>query len=164
MESGSPHVVTIAPLTPGHLAELLAFYRSLSEEVVRFYRPFEPVDAATLGAHLDEVAAGRCRSWAVRGREGTILGHGFISGLDAVPVLGIGLHQDYLSRGIGRRLMEWMLREADAAGLPKVTLTVVKTNTRARRLYESVGFVAMGETSFRAFGDSLYMERHLPPA
>lgn len=162
--SVDPREVRIEPLSPRHLQGLLAFYRSLSEEVTRFYRPFHPIDARTIGAHLDAVAEDQAWSWAVRDAQGAIVGHGFITGILSTPVLGIGLHQDYLSQGIGRRLMEWMLRAADAAGLPKVTLTVVKTNTRARRLYESVGFVAMGETSFRAPGDSLYMERHLPPA
>ncbi len=162
--SVDPVDLRIEPLSPQHHGELLAFYRSLSEDVAWFYRPFEPVDAATLGAHLDEVAAGRCSSWAVRGPEGMILGHGFIGGLDAVPVLGIGLHQDYLSRGIGRRLMEWMLDAADARRLPVVTLTVMKANQRARRLYERMGFAVMGEVSFRAPRDSLAMERRLPAA
>ncbi|NLN91340.1 MAG: GNAT family N-acetyltransferase [candidate division WS1 bacterium] len=162
--SVDPVDLRIEPLSPQHLGELLTFYRSLSADVAWFYRPFEPVDGATLGAHLEGVAAGRCRSWAVRGPEGAILGHGFIGGLDAVPVLGIGLHQDYLSRGIGRRLMEWMLDDADARRLAVVTLTVMKANERARRLYERVGFAVTGEADFRAPGDSLAMERRLPTA
>lgn len=152
----------IEPLAPQHLGELLAFYRSLSDEVVWFYRPFEPIDEGTLGTHLTEVAEGRCHSWAVRDLCRRIVGHGFIAGLDATPVLGIGLHQDYHSRGIGRALMECMLAHADDEELPVVSLTVVKANERARRLYESLGFYTTGEVSFRAPGDSLSMERRRP--
>jgi len=60
--------------------------------------------------------------------------------------------------------MEWMLDDADARRLAVVTLTVMKANERARRLYERVGFAVTGEADFLAPGDSLAMERRLPTA
>lgn len=58
------------------------------------------------------------------------------------------LHQlqlagDVRGQGLGRRLLEQILAEADRAGAP-VTLSVLKANP-ARRLYERLGFIAIGE-------------------
>lgn len=46
-------------------------------------------------------------------------------------------------KGIGRALLDELLAEADAAGVD-VTLSVLKANP-ARRLYERLGFVQVGE-------------------
>ena len=51
---------------------------------------------------------------------------------------------EYQGQGIGTRLIGEMLREAHQQGLP-VTLRVLKVNP-ARRLYERLGFVVVGET------------------
>lgn len=58
------------------------------------------------------------------------------------------LHQLQLAgnvrgQGLGHRLLEQILAEADRASVP-VTLSVLKANP-ARRLYERLGFVAIGE-------------------
>ena len=58
------------------------------------------------------------------------------------------LHQlqlagDVRGQGLGRRILEQILTEADRARVP-VTLSVLKANP-ARRLYERLGFVAIGE-------------------
>ena len=58
------------------------------------------------------------------------------------------LHQlqlagDVRGQGLGRRILEQILTEADRARVP-VTLSVLKANP-ARRLYERLGFVAVGE-------------------
>ena len=58
--------------------------------------------------------------------------------------LGIGIHADYRGRGIGRRLIEATIASAWRYGLERIELTVFKSNARARRLYEAVGFQLEG--------------------
>ena len=55
-------------------------------------------------------------------------------------------------RGIGRRLVEQAVAEAEAEGCHLVQLTTDKRRTEARTFYESLGFVASHEG----------MKRHLP--
>ena len=133
--------VRIRELTIDDAEALLAFYRSLSEAVVWFYQPFREPDLATMVDHLTGGSDGRRLIQGIVNDEGHILGHGFILGSrEPEPVFGIGLHQDIHGQGWGRRLMESVLAKADDLGLPLVTLTVVKTNLRAIRLYERLGY------------------------
>jgi ribosomal protein S18 acetylase RimI-like enzyme len=55
--------------------------------------------------------------------------------------------------------MKYVLREADKRNLPIITLTVLKDNSNARKLYEKMGFEIKGEETFRQEKDSHYMER-----
>jgi ribosomal protein S18 acetylase RimI-like enzyme len=92
--------------------------------------------------------------------EGSVEGHGFLWNVDGDhPVLGIGLRERAQGQGWGRALMEALLADADARGLPEVHLTVLKDNVRACHLYESVDFLVVGETTFRGENDSLCMVR-----
>ena len=43
-------------------------------------------------------------------------------------------------RGVGRLLMDAMLRELDALGAPRVVLATMVSNTNAQRLFASAGF------------------------
>lgn len=153
----------IRPLTSDDCGALLAFYESLDDDVNWFYRPFGDATRGKLAAHLAEGDAGAAITLGVvESTElgGRILGHAFISEVDGPrPTFGIGLHQDLIGQGWGRRLMEACVAAADVRALPLVTLTVLKTNERAVPLYESLGFVRTGECTFRSDNDSLAMER-----
>jgi ribosomal protein S18 acetylase RimI-like enzyme len=54
------------------------------------------------------------------------------------------VHPDYRGRGIGSRLLEAALRNADEIGLERVDLEVFATNAGAIKLYERHGFVQEG--------------------
>ncbi|MGE5509005.1 MAG: N-acetyltransferase family protein [Chitinophagales bacterium] len=59
--------------------------------------------------------------------------------------LSLAVHEEYQGRGIGRRLMQALLDVADNyLGLARTELEVVSDNTRAIRLYESLGFQVEG--------------------
>jgi ribosomal protein S18 acetylase RimI-like enzyme len=77
-------------------------------------------------------------------RDGTAIGllklHRGEQGWD---LLQIQLDPTLHGQGVGRRILEDLLAEADAARMP-VTLGVLKANP-ARRLYERLGFVQTGE-------------------
>ena len=56
----------------------------------------------------------------------------------------IALHPAYRGRGFGRRLLEAVLAEAGARGLPRVSLICFEQNVVAIALYDSLGFVEGG--------------------
>lgn len=150
----------IRPLTLPDAAALLDFYQSLTEAVTYFFQPWPEATAEILTQHLADAEAGKHVVLGLVTAEGTVEGHGFIWNVDTnEPVLGIGLRERAQGLGWGRLLMGALLAEADARNLPQVYLTVLKDNRRAQNLYESVGFVAQGEVTFRAPNDSLKMVR-----
>lgn len=59
-------------------------------------------------------------------------------------VLGLGVISDYRGRGIGRALMAATLQAAKERGISRIELTVRVDNERAKRLYESFGFMTEG--------------------
>lgn len=153
--------IRIRLLTTEDCSRLFEFYSALSEDVTALFEPFGPtITEETIRAHLAETDAGRHTSLGLIAGDGSIAGHGFILSLDtAKPVFGIGLRDTFHGRGLGRRLMEAVLRAGDGQGLPGITLTVLKVNTKAKALYEKQGFVVTGQATFRDANDSWYMER-----
>ncbi len=66
---------------------------------------------------------------------------------DEVFLANIGLLPEYQSRGIGSRVIQSVLDDARARGLP-VSLSVLRPNP-ARRLYERLGFAVVEESPER---------------
>lgn len=72
--------------------------------------------------------------------------------------LGIGIEAAYRGAGLGRQLMLTAIEFARAEpGLQWIDIRVFASNTRARRLYQSLGFVEIGEVKdrFRIDGVSI---------
>lgn len=61
-----------------------------------------------------------------------------------IPEVLIAVDADRRRRGIGRTLMEALVVCAEEAGEPGLCLSVSNQNAGAVRLYERVGFVAIG--------------------
>ena len=78
---------------------------------------------------VDGVRAGRLR--VVRRR-------------DLVEIAGLQLMPEHQSRGVGRAVVEGVVAQARADGLP-VELGVEKDNPRAREFWERCGFAYVGE-------------------
>lgn len=57
---------------------------------------------------------------------------------------GVGVLQEFWGYGIGRSLLQEVVRWADREGLEKLNLQVLETNHKAIRLYESLGFEVEG--------------------
>jgi putative acetyltransferase len=77
----------------------------------------------------------------------------------AGEVYMIAVREDMHGRGIGRALMEAMLDLADNwLQLSRVGLMVWATNTRAIRLYESLGFELEGTLKRYVFGRGRYLD------
>ncbi len=52
----------------------------------------------------------------------------------------------FVGQGIGTRLIEQVIRQAEKKGVQKIILWVIKDNVKARKFYEANGFVDSGET------------------
>ena len=74
--------------------------------------------------------------------------YGLLRGLDegySTPALGVAVRADEQGRGYARATMTALHGEARARGATGIRLRVDAANTRARRLYESLGYAYRGE-------------------
>ncbi len=78
--------------------------------------------------------------------EGTAIGQLDLHRAEAIEVLEIALIPGLQGRGLGTALLGLVLAEADERGIP--TRLHVEDGNPARRLYERLGFVAVGVTGF----------------
>jgi ribosomal protein S18 acetylase RimI-like enzyme len=71
-----------------------------------------------------------------------IVGYSWISGIEGadIPLLGIGVIDEYHNVGLGRALLRLMIDDARRLGLERVRLGVWADNPRAIHVYKSVGF------------------------
>lgn len=63
---------------------------------------------------------------------------------DEAHILKFGILPDYRGRSIGRTLISYVLRDLYTNAAKWITLEVRKSNTIARKLYESLGFSEVG--------------------
>jgi ribosomal protein S18 acetylase RimI-like enzyme len=72
-----------------------------------------------------------------------IVGYGMLRGWDEgfqVPSLGIIIHPTYRNQGFGKKFIEFLHNQARIKGSAKIRLKVYRDNTRALRLYKSLGY------------------------
>ena len=72
-----------------------------------------------------------------------IVGYCWIDGLgnnDPIPMLGIGVIDEYHEVGLGKSLLRLMIDQARTLGLDRIQLGVWADNPRAIHVYQSVGF------------------------
>ena len=101
----------------------------------------------TPGLFLHELKVPFSRTTLLRACNGTRATLGYICRWlvgDEVHVLNIAVHPEYRGQGLGRRLVESVIAEADQAGARLVTLEVRRENAEARGLYRKLGFVDAG--------------------
>lgn len=138
--------IKLRVLTDSDQDALLEFYLSLNSETVKFFHPWEFTIEA-IQKHCQAVMDQDHISVVAENGHGKIIGHAFINGIKTKkPVFGIGLREDYKGIGLGKKLMRYVLSKARARGLRRITLTVIKENTKARALYEKFGFKVAGQT------------------
>jgi ribosomal-protein-alanine N-acetyltransferase len=75
----------------------------------------------------------------------SIIGYGVMSvGAGEAHVLNLCVAADYRCRGLGRRMLAYLLERGAAAGMDEAFLEVRPSNTPAIRLYHGVGFEQVG--------------------
>lgn len=125
---------------PGWEAALGELFKALeASSELRYFSP-HPHDSAT----LRDIAARTGRDvhcLLVEGR--TVLGYGLLRGWDEgykVPSLGIAVHPDARSIGLGRVLMDYLEMMAAYRGAASVRLRVKQSNLFAASIYARRGY------------------------
>lgn len=104
-------------------------------------------DATNLVAVLDSTVVGNAGLNRHTGRRSHAAG------------IGIGVHDDFTGRGIGRALMTELIAVADNwLNLRRLELNVYADNAPAIALYESLGFKREGLYADYAFRDGAYVD------
>ncbi|MGK5115149.1 MULTISPECIES: ribosomal protein S18-alanine N-acetyltransferase [unclassified Geodermatophilus] len=124
-------------LRPMRLTDLTAVL-ALEEEL------FAP-DTWTAAMYRDELARTDTRHYLVAEDDGRVVGYaGLIAYDDEAHVATIGVATDRQGEGIGARLLDALLAEADRRGSPVVLLEVRADNEVAQGLYRRRGFAEIG--------------------
>lgn len=98
----------------------------------------------SLHAFTESVANSNYR-FLVAEEEGEILGYcGFVYVLDEAEIPNVCVSVEARKRGIGRALMEELIKTAKELGVVTLHLEVRQSNVAAQRLYRSVGFEEVG--------------------
>lgn len=137
-------------------------------------RPDEIADDSVRRMIVDLAERGR-GVYLVAERAGTIVGHALLEPLSLavtshVVRLTIAVHEGHQGQGVGRALMNELLRWARSSPrVEKVELQVRSSNDRAIALYRSLGFVEEGRKTRRlklgpdAYLDDIYMALWVGP-
>jgi ribosomal-protein-alanine N-acetyltransferase len=140
------------------LADLAAVL-ALEEEL------FAP-DTWTAAMYRDELARTDTRHYLVAEEDGRVVGYaGLIAYDDEAHVATIGVATDRQGEGIGARLLDALLAEADRRGSPVVLLEVRADNEVAQGLYRRRGFAEIGRRRgyYQPSGaDAVVMKREKP--
>ncbi len=64
--------------------------------------------------------------------------------LDEAHITNVAVHPQYQSKGLGRKIMEALIREARQRSMHRITLEVRKSNEAAIRLYKGMDFLVSG--------------------
>ena len=80
------------------------------------------------------------------------------AGDDAAVIYQMWVAKEYRGQGIGRLLIEEIIRWASELNISTLKLGVITANTAAVRLYESIGFVATGELELLKPGSQLRVQ------
>ena len=159
--SRSGSKLTARPLVSGDVKKLQAFHRSLSEETKSRFTPHAH-DAETIPTYIARSASGEDLILVLQSDAGEIVGYFFLwEFLEPVPLLGIGLADEWQGEGLGPQLMQLLIDHARAADREGIELTTVPDNERAYRLYESCGFDYLGDVENVAGDGRVVVERRM---
>jgi ribosomal-protein-alanine N-acetyltransferase len=99
----------------------------------------------TEGMFRQEVTDGYLSRSRVALLEGHVVGYTVSWFLrDEVHLLNIAVAREHQGRGYARRMLVWLIGEAERCGRGTITLEVRESNVAARSLYEAQGFVVTG--------------------
>src|SRR5579872_4311666 len=83
-----------------------------------------------------------CRVIALRNQ---VIGYGVMSvGAGEAHILNLCIAESHRCRGLGRRMLAYLLERGATAGMSEAFLEVRPSNTAAIRLYQAVGFEQVG--------------------
>lgn len=132
------------PLDPRNLSLLWASPDRAEEIAVLHARLFDPPwDASSIASSIEHPASA---SFIAQVREPPVLA-GFVIGriaADEAEILSIGVAPEWQRRGVGRRMVEGLVRASRRAEVKRLFLEVASDNYAAGALYQGLGFVPAG--------------------
>jgi len=124
--------VTFVELREEHLDDVMAI------ELEAYPEPW------TAGLFRDEIRNG-CSFFYVLLKDSEVVGYGgFWLVLDEAHITSVTVRDGYRGRGLGKRLVAFLLRLAGELGARTATLEVRASNIRAQGLYLGLGFSVVG--------------------
>jgi lipopolysaccharide/colanic/teichoic acid biosynthesis glycosyltransferase/ribosomal protein S18 acetylase RimI-like enzyme len=126
---------------PGDAPVLLDLLEGIDRAFFRPH-PFTLAEAERIAAHAGRDVYGMLMDGD------RAVAYGLLRGLDegyTTPAVGVAVRSELQGRGFARATMVALLAEARARGAEGIRLRVHADNTRARRLYESLGYTYRGE-------------------
>ena len=136
--------ITLRKVRSGDANLFIEYFQGLSERSRYFFRPFD-FTVANVESVAGNPGSNDCFRMAAtivcHGRE-IIVGYAWLEGLEGkdVPMLGVGIIDDYQERGLGRLMLLALLDVGRDMGIQAIRLGVNDDNPRAIHVYESVGF------------------------
>lgn len=128
----SPAIVSLRDLTFADLPRIISIEQASFSTPWRrttFEGLLRREDADLIGATLGEELAGYAITWTI---------------LDQAELGNVAVTPEARRQGVGRLLVEGALRRVRARGARECFLEVRESNAAARRLYEELGFAAIG--------------------
>lgn len=148
-------LIRIGPVGRTDGERLGEFFDGLSERTRAVFGPHYRFDRE----HAEQIAQGgqgdRSKKYfvAVHETAGDRAGSAPLVGLTwfwhwtcKVPWFGIMIADAYQNRGLGQKMLQTMMAEAERSGKGGILLTTAKTNVRAQELYKRNGFNALGHS------------------
>jgi ribosomal-protein-alanine N-acetyltransferase len=135
---------TTIPIDPRNLSLLWASSDRADEIAALHARLFDPAwDTESIVNSIEDPTSA---SFIAQIREPAVLA-GFVLGriaADEAEIITIGVAPEWQKRGIGRRMVEGLVRAARRAEVKRVYLEVATDNLAAGALYTSMGFRPAG--------------------
>ena len=69
---------------------------------------------------------------------------GLLRSFDEADVMNVAVAPDFRNRGVGRRMLQELMRRGTGRGIRRYTLEVRQSNDAAIHLYEKLGFASVG--------------------
>jgi [ribosomal protein S18]-alanine N-acetyltransferase len=144
IESSMMRHETDAPLDPNNISLLWASPDRVGDIAALHARLFDPPwDDESITQLVEHPAAA---AFVAQVREPKSLA-GFIIGqiaADEAEILSVGVAPEWQRRGIARHMIEGLTRAARLAEVKRLFLEAAADNTAAIKLYNSLGFTAVG--------------------
>lgn len=172
-QSAKAMAARLRPAAPGDASAIQAIYAHYVLGGLASFE-IEPPDAAEMAARMERVT-GAGYPFVVAEADGGVAGYAYASSYRARPAYrytvedSVYVAPDFTGRGIGRLLLEDLVRKATAAGYRQMIAVIGDSGNRPSiRLHESCGFARAGVMQnvgwkHERWVDTVLMQRALGP-